>query len=257
MFSAWCDVTLYYNDPNVTGLDRDAVVALSDYNALMELRGAPMLAAEEVPQVRNEPLGNRVLIFDYSVVPDEMTEQLKLRRTIFTGNYAGDREAAEERFQTAITAVVEAHPEGTYSGQTWLESYYDLMGSKIIVLFLGLYLGATFLLASAAVLALQQLSQAADNVGRYAILRRLGTAGSLIDRSVFTQVALAFGLPLLLAVIHALVGMTSANQVIAELGKVDVTHSSLVTALLLLAVYGGYFLATCLASRGIARGNQT
>ena len=46
--------------------------------------------------------------------------------------------------------------------------------SKILALFLGLYLGFTFLLAAAAVLALQQLSQAADNQKRYAMLRRLG-----------------------------------------------------------------------------------
>ena len=45
------------------------------------------------------------------------------------------------------------------------------MGNKILALFLGLYLGITFLLAAAAVLALQQLSQGADNAGRYAILR--------------------------------------------------------------------------------------
>lgn len=48
------------------------------------------------------------------------------------------------------------------------------MGSKILVLFLGLYLGFTFLLAAAAVLALQQLSQGADNARRYALLGRLG-----------------------------------------------------------------------------------
>ena len=47
------------------------------------------------------------------------------------------------------------------------------MGSKILVLFLGLYLGFTFLLAAAAVLALQQLSQGADNARRYALLGRL------------------------------------------------------------------------------------
>ena len=55
-----------------------------------------------------------------------------------------------------------------------LDAYQSIMGSKILALFLGLYLGFTFLLAAAAVLALQQLSQAADNQKRYAMLRRLG-----------------------------------------------------------------------------------
>ncbi len=257
VFERWHSLPLYYNDETVTGVKQDAVVARSDYNAVMEMLGQrPLTLTDGVPEVRSEPLGNRFLFNQYAVVPDEVAEQLEIRRTIFTGSYAGDREGAETQFQAACARLAELHPEGTYSSQTWLESYYDLMGSKLIVLFLGLYLGATFLLASAAVLALQQLSQAADNVGRYAILRRLGTPEGMIDRSVFDQVALAFGLPLALAVIHALVGMTSANQIIAEVGKLDVTHSSLVTALLLLAIYGGYFLATVLASRRMAKGNR-
>ena len=66
--------------------------------------------------------------------------------------------------------------------------------------------------------------------------------------AVVSQVALAFLLPLVLGVIHAVVGMTAANQVIAELGKVDTVRSSLLTAGFLLLIYGGYFLATCLGA---------
>ena len=64
---------------------------------------------------------------------------------------------------------------------------------------------------------------------------------------------LAFFLPLALALVHAVVGMTAANAVIAQVGKVDAAASSAVTALLLVAVYGGYFLATCWGSRKILR----
>lgn len=257
VFRQWHSFPLYYNDKEATGVDRDVIVAQSDYNAVMAMTGREPLSLDPgEAEIREEPLGNRMLFSSYAVVPDETAERLKLRRTVFTGDYAMDREEAEGRFQAACGQLSERYPEGAYHSQTWMESYYDLMGSKLIVLFLGLYLGATFLLASAAVLALQQLSQAADNVGRYAILRRLGAPERMIGRSVLDQVALAFGLPLALALVHALVGMTSANQVIAEVGKLDVTHSSLVTALLLTAVYGGYFLATVLAAKRMARGKK-
>ena len=131
--------------------------------------------------------------------------------------------------------------------------YQEAMGNKILALFLGLYLGFTFLLAAAAVLALQQLSQGADNTGRYAILRRLGAEERLVARSATQQVALAFLLPLGLALIHSAVGMRAANELISTAGKVDSAASSAVTALVLLAVYGGYFLATALACRRMAR----
>ena len=119
---------------------------------------------------------------------------------------------------------------------------------------MGLYLGVVFLLASAAVLALQQLTQAADNAPRYRILAQLGAPENMRARSVDIQVFLSFFLPLALALVHTVVGMTAVNKVIAEVGRVDAASSSAVAALLLLVVYGGYFLATCRASRRLARG---
>jgi len=136
--------------------------------------------------------------------------------------------------------------------ETRLNLYQETRGSKILALFLGLSLGLTFLLAAAAVLALQQLSQAADNAGRYAILRRLGAEEKLVSRSAVEQVALAFLLPLGLALVHTVVGMKAANDLIAQAAKVDSVQSALVTALVLLLVYGGYFLATSLACRRLA-----
>ena len=61
-------------------------------------------------------------------------------------------------------------------------------------------------------------------------------------------------LPLALAVVHAAVGMTSANAAIAQVGRVDSAASSAVTAVFILVVYGAYFLATCWGSRRIIRG---
>ena len=141
--------------------------------------------------------------------------------------------------------------------ETRLNLYQETMGSKILALFLGLYLGLTFLLAAAAVLALQQLSQAADNQKRYAMLRRLGADDGLIARSASQQVALAFLMPLGLALIHSMVGMKAANDIIATAGEVDSVGSSLATAAVLILVYGGYFLATALACRRMARQSWT
>ena len=66
--------------------------------------------------------------------------------------------------------------------------------------------------------------------------------------------ALAFLAPLALALIHSAVGMKAANDLIATAGKVDSAQSSAAAALVLLLVYGGYFLATALACRRMARG---
>ena len=144
---------------------------------------------------------------------------------------------------------------GSYRLDTRLQIYLENMGTKILVLFMGLYLGLVFLVTAAAVLALQQLSQAADDQKRYAVLARLGAPERMRDRAVFTQVFLSFFLPLALAAVHSVVGMTAANAVISVVGQVDSVQSSLVTAALLFVIYGAYFLATYFGARTVVRGN--
>ena len=196
------------------------------------------------------------------ILPDACIAQLPVRSVELVGNYpaGADAQGADDRLSEAMHDLVPADYLGGdgggygYSWSTKLQMYMDIMGSKILVLFIGIYLGIIFLLTSAAVLALQQLSQAADNAGRYQILSRLGVDRSMANRSIDVQVFLYFFLPLALAVVHAVVGMTAANQVIAQVGRVDSVASSMVTAAIILVVYGAYFLATCAGSRRIARG---
>ncbi len=254
--SAQLSVPIYYNDPARTGTHwGDAVLALSDYNALMALQdGEPVtLEPGEVLELDawGEGLATGSLGLVAAVVEDQAVQGLALRRQVWSANYAGDPEETEQVLLPLLRALGQ-----TYSIrlESRLSVYQDLMGNKLLALFLGLYLGFTFLIAAAAVLALQQLSQGADNTGRYAVLRRLGAEERLVSRSAVQQVALAFLLPLGLALIHAAVGMKAANDLIAQVGRVDSAGSSLITALVLLAVYGGYFLATALACRRMAAG---
>ena len=252
------DFLFYYNDPAVTGIpaeDAYAVVLLSDYNALMALQGGQALNGDGLPLVTDQAIVTGYSGMNrYLVAPDSWAEALQVRRQVFCANYRGDKQTAEDALAAAYSSP--AFSDGlTLSLDTRIGIYTENMGSKILVLFMGLYLGMVFLLTAAAVLALQQLSQAADNVPRYQILSRLGVPERMRDRSVLTQVALSFFLPLALAVVHSIVGMTAANAVISVVGQVDSVRSSLVTAGFLVLIYGAYFLATCFGARRIVKGN--
>ena len=252
------DVLFYYNDPAVTGVEEvSAAIRLSDYNALLA-HGGRGSCHEEVPMVPDDPERRAVtggLSLSYAVVPDELAGQLEVRRQVWFVDYAGGDEERTEAELLQLFRALDLDYALHFSSR--LDAYQSIMGSKILALFLGLYLGFTFLLAAAAVLALQQLSQAADNQKRYAMLRRLGADDGLIARSASQQVALAFLMPLGLALIHSMVGMKAANDIIATAGEVDSVGSSLATAAVLILVYGGYFLATALACRRMARQSWT
>ena len=253
---AWSrDVLYYYNKTEVTGIgDASGAVKVSDLDALLERQGksayaGPLPALLDFKQADGLATGG--LGINCVVIPDEMAGQLEVRRQVWSADYAGENR--EETEQRLLQLVAPLREKLAIRAETRLSIYGDTVGNKILALFLGLYLGFTFLLAATAVLALQQLSQAADNTGRYAVLRRLGAEEKQVVRSATQQVALAFLLPLALALVHSAVGMKAANDIIFSVGKVDSTASSLITAGVILAVYGGYFLATSLACGRMAK----
>ena len=256
-FSSQMSLPVRYNDSAVTGTDQvSGVLALSHYNALLAHSGKAPIALEpgECRVLTMEEIGENLgdAGITLAVAEDETAEQLPLRRQIWLADYAGNGEETEAFVLPLLKAL--NGRQYTVLIDSRLQDYADLLGSKVLVIVMGLYLGSVFLLASAAVLALQQLSQAADNAQRYTLLAKLGAERKQRDRSVFIQVLLAFLLPLALAIVHAIVGMTSANEAIAAAGKLDTAASSAVTAVFLVVIYGAYFLLTCLGCRRLARG---
>ncbi len=253
---AWSyDTVFYYNEKEVTGIeDASGAIRVSDYDALMVRQGQSAYAGP-LPALLEWQEGDKLATGNLGlacvVIPDEMAGQLEPRRQVWSADYAGENK--EETEQRLLELVLPLRERLSVRPETRLSIYADMVGNKILALFLGLYLGFTFLLAAAAVLALQQLSQGADNTGRYAVLRRLGAEEKQMKRSAVQQVALAFLLPLALALVHSAVGMKAANDIIATAGRIDSAASSLVTAGVLLAVYGGYFLATALACGRMAK----
>ena len=91
------DVTVFYNDPDVTGTERaGGALALSDYNMLLAMRGQTpvelppgetlLLEDIEPEETTNLTLGQNCVL-----VPDEMAEQLDIRRQVWAVNYAETR----------------------------------------------------------------------------------------------------------------------------------------------------------------------
>lgn len=143
-------------------------------------------------------------------------------------------------------------PIGSSSSRA--DVYDNNRGASITLTYVGIYLGFVFLLASAVILALQQLSQAADNKRRYMVLSKIGTPQDMINRSILAQLAIYFLLPLALAIVHSYVGIQLMNQVIIVYGQSDILMSSIITACIISCVYGSYFLVTYMGYKNIVKG---
>lgn len=127
------------------------------------------------------------------------------------------------------------------------------IGLAAMIVFIGIYLGIIFMIASAAILALKELSEASDNREKYRVLRKIGVDEHVLHRSLFTQSAMFFGLPLVFACVHSIFGIQTCCYILETFGKSGLLWSILVTAALILAVYGVYFVITYFCSRRIIK----
>jgi putative ABC transport system permease protein len=112
------------------------------------------------------------------------------------------------------------------------------------------------LISSAAVLALQQLSEASDSLHRYSSLKKIGATEKMINKSILVQTLIYFMVPLALAIIHSAVGITVANKMLRTENKSIFQGSSLMIALALIVIYGGYFYATYFSFKRIVKSSN-
>ena len=133
------------------------------------------------------------------------------------------------------------------------EIYASSIAAKAIISFLAIYLGIVFMVACAAILAIQQLAQAADNKERYALLRKLGAEKKMLDRALFVQILSYFLLPLMLGIAHSIVGLTAVNDLMKGFKRVNMMDSVLIPALFILVIYGIYFGLTYIGCKHILR----
>lgn len=159
---------------------------------------------------------------------------------------------------TQINSINEALPENTFiqpTGTNCTKSYVyeNSKGLSVVMTYIGIYLGSVFLIASAVILALQQLSLASDNKKRYRILHQIGVEKRMMNRSILLQIAIYFILPLALAIAHSYVGIHVVNQMVINFGKSDIMLSSIITAGIIIVVYGSYFLVTYFGYKNIIK----
>ena len=151
---------------------------------------------------------------------------------------------------------------GFYAVLTYLPNYleatlnYDPAQASIITtIVLVVYIGFIFLVSTAAILAIQQLSQTSDSAPRYRTLWKLGCDRAMINRSLLFQVLVYFLVPLGLAVCHSVCAIGVLSDSLLDAIGVSSVGPIMMAAGLTLVIYGGYMLVTYLAARGIVKGS--
>lgn len=198
------------------------------------------------------------------IVPDSCNfdaymNELLFMETLFIANYE-DMKAKEletwdeylsgDAFKEFINSD-ERRPHVGVETKTYL--YASSTGLTAVAVFIGIYLGLVFLISAAAILSLKELSNAADNKGKYGVLRKIGVDEKMLNHSLRGQSLVFFGIPFLLAVLHSVFGIQTGMFILAAFSKRGLTGAVIASSGMILAIYMIYFLITYYCSKEIIK----
>ena len=197
-----------------------------------------------------------ILVSDNFEIENEYTEQYLL-----VANYNAETEEEKQEIEETLigsgnTEFFENIKEKgiNLDGSSKISIVESSKGLATIIIFIAIYLGIIFLIASSAILALKQLTESSDNKQRYTILRKIGCDEKMINQALFRQIFIFFMMPLILAMIHSIFGIKFILSMLEVLASPDeLLPSIIVTALIIGVIYGVYFLATYLGSKNIIK----
>ena len=190
------------------------------------------------------------------LVPDNVIDENYLIKNHLIGNYIATDKEEIIKIEDNINKLAKNPKANDYllpSGSTKLSIKEATTGLSAMVTFIGLYLGVIFLISSAAILGLKELSESSDNKQRFRMLRKIGTDEKMINKALFRQIAVFFMLPLILALIHSVFGIMFAMKILEVFGNEQLLPSIIMTAIFIVVIYGGYFLITYYCSKNIIK----
>lgn len=191
------------------------------------------------------------------IVNDAWIEKLGLQpiTTYVSINWKSNAAKVSKQMDEQLEKTYGLEKQKPFTTSLSKETVYESnTGLSTVVTYVAVYIGLVFLITCAAVLALQQLSENADNIEKYQLLDKIGVPKTMVYGSIKAQIIIYFLIPLSLALVHSYVGITTASSLISTLGHMDITSAVMKSLMTVLIVYGGYMLATYFGSKSMLKG---
>ena len=254
--------------------DKNEYIMLCDYDSMENLRN-PALKNGGIVEINGNKYHSKydtcmegfymistshtntgiILVSDDFDLKDEWKEQ-----EFLAANFNTDSEEEKEELNLAFSDTNSTfyknldEKEITLDGMTKISIMEASKGVASMVIFIAIYLGIIFLIASAAILALKQLTESSDNKYRYTILRKIGCDEKMINKALFRQIFIFFMLPIIVAIIHSIFGIQFVLKVMSVLSSSEeLLPSVILTAIIIGLIYGLYFYATYSGSKRIIK----
>ena len=222
-----------------------------------ELKPATDKSDEDTAAIANSAMGSNP---GTVVVADELLSQLNLQpySSNLLVNYKQGMDTTEADESIKYTLLDNLLVDGKEPGSwgvfiTRSEMYTQAAQMNGMISYLAIYIGFVLVVACAAILSIQQLSNVADGSRSYRVLAQIGCDDRQIRHSVMAQQAVFFLFPLAVGLAHSFVALKVIIELVSVFGDMSIAGTVGLTCAIFLAAYGGYFLVTYLMSAGMVQ----
>ena len=221
------------------------------------LKPATDKSDEDTAAIANSAMGSNP---GTVVVADELLSQINLQpySSSLLVNYKQGMDTTEVDESIEYTVLDNLLVDGKEPGSwgifiTRSEMYTQAAQMNGLISYLAIYIGFVLVVACAAILSIQQLSNVADGSRSYRVLAQIGCDDRQIRHSVMAQQAVFFLFPLAVGLAHSFVALKVIIELVSIFGNMSIGGTVGLTCAIFLAAYGGYFLVTYLMSTGMVR----
>lgn len=222
-----------------------------------ELKPATDKSDKDTAAIANSAMGSNP---GTVVVADELLSQLNLQpySSSLLVNYKQGMDTTEADESIKCTVLDNLLVDGKEPGSwgifiTRSEMYTQAAQMNGMISYLAIYIGFVLVVACAAILSIQQLSNVADGSRSYRVLAQIGCDDRQIRHSVMAQQAVFFLFPLAVGLAHSFVALKVIIELVSTFGNMSIGGTVGLTCAIFLAAYGGYFLVTYLMSTGMVQ----
>lgn len=221
------------------------------------LKPATDKSDEDTAAIANSAMGSNP---GTVVVADELLSQLNLQpySSSLLVNYKQGMDTTEADESIKNTVLDDLLVDGKEPGSwgifiTRSEMYTQAAQMNGLISYLAIYIGFVLVVACAAILSIQQLSNVADGSRSYRVLAQIGCDDRQIRHSLMAQQAVFFLFPLAVGLAHSFVALKVIIEMVSIFGNMSIGGTVGLTCAIFLAAYGGYFLVTYLMSAGMVQ----
>lgn len=161
---------------------------------------------------------------------------------------AGGEEESKDFFEQLKNTLHEEERKLPYMECRYLaqDEMYVTYGS---MLFLGMYLGVLFLMATVLIIYYKQIIEGYEDRERYVIMRKVGMEKREVRRSIKSQILILFFMPLAMALIHCLAAFPLMSRILQGFNMYNVGLYGTVTAAVAAVFTAGYICVYALTAR--------